>query len=456
MGLDIGTTSISAVVADGSGNVLESRTLLNDAAVTGKHDFERIQDPKRILDICAELRDDILSRHRDIVAIGITGQMHGILYVDRGGKAVSPFYTWQDMRGNRPFKDGHSYASWLSTETGYSMATGFGLTTHFYMTVNGLVPQGSVKICNITDFVGMSFSGGSSPVLHPSMAASFGIYDVKSNEFDGKMAKRAGIDPNFLPAVDVCENPIGTWRDIQITPSIGDNQASFLGSMNNESRILVNIGTSSQISIFSGRYETSDVLDCRPYIRGNYILVGSPLCGGYAYHILRDFFIKTAEFMGLTPPDDMYDRMNAAAAEFAHIKSPLVVDTRYNGTREDPSIRGAVTNIHSDTLLPGALCIGTLRGICDELHRYWVSVRERIPEQSFIVASGNGVRKNRVLQSVIAETFGMSVNTPVNTEEACCGGAMFALLVCGGFSSLEELMTKIRYTSSGSLRYRLR
>jgi sedoheptulokinase len=217
--------------------------------------------------------------------------------------------------------------------------------------------------------------------------------------------------------------------------------------MNNESRVLVNIGTSSQISIFSGHYEVSEVLGCRPYISGSYLLVGSPLCGGYAYHILRDFFIKTAELMGLTPPDDLYDRMNAAAEASKALASPPVVDTRYNGTREVPSIRGSITNIRSDTLLPGALCIGTLRGICDELHRFWLSIRERVPGQSFIVASGNGVRKNRVLQSVIASTFGMSVNTPVYTEEACCGAALFAQLVCGKCSSLEELAEKVRHTA---------
>ena len=33
---------------------------------------------------------------KTITSIGITGQMHGILYVDESGRGLSPLYTWQD------------------------------------------------------------------------------------------------------------------------------------------------------------------------------------------------------------------------------------------------------------------------------------------------------------------------------------------------------------------------
>ena len=41
----------------------------------------------------------------DIAVIGITGQMHGIVYTDCNGMAISPLYTWQDGRGNLPYGD---------------------------------------------------------------------------------------------------------------------------------------------------------------------------------------------------------------------------------------------------------------------------------------------------------------------------------------------------------------
>ena len=47
LGLDIGTTTISAVVYDSDTGVLTSRTIKNDSFLTGQS-WERIQDPRVI------------------------------------------------------------------------------------------------------------------------------------------------------------------------------------------------------------------------------------------------------------------------------------------------------------------------------------------------------------------------------------------------------------------------
>lgn len=64
--------------------------------------------------------------------IGLTGQMHGILYIDEDGNCVSPLYTWQDGRGNLPEFDGKSVVCLVKEETGFSISTGYGLATHLY------------------------------------------------------------------------------------------------------------------------------------------------------------------------------------------------------------------------------------------------------------------------------------------------------------------------------------
>ena len=63
--------------------------------------WEKVQDPQHILEKTRTLLEKILKEYPDIKAIGLTGQMHGILYVDVQGKHVSPLYTWQDGRGNK-------------------------------------------------------------------------------------------------------------------------------------------------------------------------------------------------------------------------------------------------------------------------------------------------------------------------------------------------------------------
>ena len=76
---------------------------IDDGCPVGK-----AQDPEKIWRIVKGCIDVLLEEHGDPACIGITGKMHGMLYVDACGEAVSPLYTWQDGRGNLPLGDGRS------------------------------------------------------------------------------------------------------------------------------------------------------------------------------------------------------------------------------------------------------------------------------------------------------------------------------------------------------------
>ena len=181
IGMDIGTTTVCAVLTDAeTGELLDAKTLTNDAHLKSERSWERIQNPTRILELCRQLLADYLDCYEDVESIGVTGAMHGILYTDKEGKAVSPLYTWQDQRGDQVNPEsGMSYAKELSEITGYAMATGFGLTTHYYNTKHGLIPEEAVSFCTIPDYVAFSIAREKAPLLHQSMAASLGIYDIQ-------------------------------------------------------------------------------------------------------------------------------------------------------------------------------------------------------------------------------------------------------------------------------------
>ena len=101
IGIDIGTTTISGVVLDvAKRQVLESRTVRNGSFIKTEHECERIQDVDVILDKAVGLVKELLACCPEAGAVGLTGQMHGIIYLDRNGRHVSPLYTWQNGRGN--------------------------------------------------------------------------------------------------------------------------------------------------------------------------------------------------------------------------------------------------------------------------------------------------------------------------------------------------------------------
>ena len=103
IGLDIGTTSICGVRMNVQNGMLEDSVTVNDNVwLKEKSVFEKIQNPEKIYSIVNQIMERLLTG--DVVAIGVTGQMHGILYIDKNGDVISPLYTWQDGRGNEIYK----------------------------------------------------------------------------------------------------------------------------------------------------------------------------------------------------------------------------------------------------------------------------------------------------------------------------------------------------------------
>ena len=78
LGLDIGTTTVSAVVVENK-RVLSSLTLKNDSFLPTDHPWEKIQDPAYIRATALQAVETLLKKYPDIQRIGVTGQMHGIV-----------------------------------------------------------------------------------------------------------------------------------------------------------------------------------------------------------------------------------------------------------------------------------------------------------------------------------------------------------------------------------------
>ena len=108
LALDIGTTKICALVMDEeSGAVLETLSADN-AFLPAARPREKIQDPEKIVDLAGGLVSALKKKYRTFRCIGVTAQMHGIIYVDLNGRALSPLYTWQDAGASLPLNTGDS------------------------------------------------------------------------------------------------------------------------------------------------------------------------------------------------------------------------------------------------------------------------------------------------------------------------------------------------------------
>ncbi len=429
LGIDIGTSSICGVAYDTSSKHVISITKANNANITSFNVWEQKQDAEIIVRIVLNLIQEIKSKCPIIQGIGLSGQMHGIVYINSKGEAVSPLYTWQDARGDLSYKKGLSYAAYLSQKVGLSLSSGFGLVTHFYNKENKLVPPEAVKICTIMDYVAMRLTKRKKPLTEYSNAASLGFFDCERLTFDEQVLDNLEIDTSILPDVDKSSSLVGYFEETPVYVAIGDNQASFIGSVRSiEHSIHVTVGTSAQISAYSQTYEKISSLDTRPLPGGGYILVGAALCGGYSFSLLNKFFSETIKLCtGIEMTDSDLYKIMVSIPYKKEQKNDLQVDTLFDGTRLHPNSRGKIINISRSNWTPENLILGFLRGISQELFDFYELLPSSIKKgKDLLIGSGNGIRKNPLLCQIIEDRFGHSLQVSKCKEEAALGAC-----ICG-------------------------
>lgn len=448
IGIDFGTTTICAGVLDREKKEwIDIMSIPNRHEIAAENFWEKMQDSTGILLDGLDLFEKLRTAHGPIDGVGLTGQMHGILYLNAEGKPVSPLYTWQDGRGDLEMGNtSESYTSFITRRSGYNVASGYGSVTHFYNQVNHLIPKDAVKLTTIYDAFQISLTGKTDLVLHPSSAASFGLYNLKQGDFDRKIIQKLGMNPDFFPSVSKDNLPFENPEGIFIFPGIGDNQASFAGSIQTpEKTLLINVGTGSQISFQTDKPVCVPGSEIRPYINDDYLWAGSSLCGGRAISMLEKFFRLTADEVG-APPGSMYPWMDRLSEQAFNIKNPVVVKPYFSGTRENPSLRGSIEKLGTDNFTPSHLIAGVLQGIVDELYEMYCNIKEKQEHTpKILVGSGNGIRKSPVLRKLFEQKFGAPLYVPNHREEAAFGAALFALSGNGSSTNLREASRLICY-----------
>lgn len=421
IGIDLGTTALCGLrvnLETGRVEAAEHRT--GGGFLPTPHPWERIQDGEGAVSIAREILDLLIDR--ETVAIGVTGQMHGILYFDRAGKAVSPLYTWQDGRGDLLRPGGESYSEYLHTPTGY------GTVTDLYNRENGLVPPGACGFTTLQDYFVMSISGRKTPFMHTTNGASLGRFDLKGD--------RAEYD--FLGEMTGDFALAGAYRGISVSVAIGDNQASVFGALSGKEEILINVGTGSQVSFVSDEIRQGENLETRPYFGGKKLLVGAALCGGSAYALLERFCAQVV-YAATGKEESMYEMLDKLPLPEGELPR---VDTRFAGTRRDPTLRGGIWGISRENFTPAALKVAFLEGIVSELYTMF---REMGAVGSALVGAGNGLRKNPALFRAAEDIFGLPMRLPLHREEAAFGAALFGAVSSGRCGSAETVQGIIRY-----------
>lgn len=449
--LDIGTSNLCALAlsCDSPGPVAIC-SKINDTEIANLPAGHHEQDSLRIRDLCLELIQKLLSekkvRENEVVGIGITGQMHGLLLVDSDLQPQTNLITWRDQRTLESGKPGsinetgRTLDTSVHERTGCRLHAGYGGATLHWLSKNNKLPEGAVAL-TIADYVAGCLTGVCA--TEGTHAASWGIFNLQKGRWDSEAVDKLGIPKKVLPTVNSTAKPLGTIQPaiakqlglgsgVQVCSPVGDNQASIIGAAGFAADVLVlNLGTGGQISIPQKVYKFVEALETRPMPFGGFILVGASLCGGWSYACLHKFIQATIrEFTGTElSGEKVYNRMNAIAAETEEGASGMTVDTRFSGTRLEPNLRGSISGIGVENFTVANLARGFVEGMVTELADMASSAS--IEDFTRIIASGNAVRRNPVVTDVIESIFGLPCYISTNREAAARGAAYTAAIGLG-------------------------
>ena len=463
IGLDIGTTSLSAVALDpASGSQVAHRTVANRAGSSPAPGRAEL-DLSRLYDLSVQCLAGLVAQAdlapTDIQGIGVTGQQHGVALIRPDASPAGPAITWQDLRvqdplpgSDRPVLERFITAAGgrgAFRNTGCLPAAGFLGPSLYWLSLQDALPEPPVIACFVPDAV-VSFLTGATVVCEPTLAGSSGIFDIRANCWDSALLERLELPARLFPPIGGAGDILGGLRrelaeavglepGTPVTVALGDNQASFIGSAPEPGRsLLLNVGTGGQISARTDSFHFIPGLENRPFPDGQYLLIGGGLFGGRSYAYLQRFFQQVGtQLLEAELPDDLYERMTELAATVPAGSDGLRCEPFFTGSRTDPGLRASFSGLSPDNFTPAHFARALLEGMADGFFAFCEQMNPVVGEPPLLVGAGNGVRQNRLLAKILARRFEKTLLIPRHAEEAAVGAAVAASVGLGIFGDLE-------------------
>ncbi len=447
IGLDIGTTTVCGVLY----SLEENRTvmtLVRDNGFTDGPEGEYLQDPDKIYTDIKSILDELIDAAVGSVgALSLSAQMHGILYTDSEGRAVTPFYTWQNQRGHR-LEEGRPLENFLTETLGYPVYSGYGFVTHYSLHHEGKIPASALRFCNIGDYVCMRLAGKTLPVTDLTLGAGMGIADIRTGKRPESLKETGLGDDERIPELVSSTEVLGEYRGIPVVQPIGDNQASFLGSVKDKSSsLLINYGTAGQISFHRDSYADYPGFETRALGNEGYIHAAFSLCGGKSYMVMARFLKETALLFGApedSSPLKIMDAMDLDFSEGPENGQQIESLPLFLGERGKSESYAFFRNITDWNFNPQNMVRALVLGMINELKRFYDPLPSDVRSPiTTLVGAGNGIRRNPHLISAASRCYGMPLSLLDLSEESCLGAVINAGKGTGVFRDYGEGAARI-------------
>jgi xylulokinase len=457
LGIDLGTSSIKAVLVDGGGSLLAIGQQQYTIYIPRPGWAE--QDPDVWWTAAQKAVKQVLAKSKisagDIAAVGFSGQMHGLVPLDSGNRSVRNAIIWCDHRSERQAADIENRIGrrTLSDLVHTPVVPGFFISSLLWMKENEPeLYKKTVKVILPKDYIRYCFTGGIATDI--TDASGTACFDTGRGSWAWDMIDALGVPRDIFPAVynpadyagTVCRAAAAAMGLCSGTPVVyggADQVMQAVGNgILNEGTASVTIGTGGQIlmPLNSPCNDPSLRSHCFSFIDNTWYYLGATLSAG----------LSLKWFKSVLDTQQTYAGFDKAVAEIPAGSGGILFLPYLSGERSpcmDPEAKGMFFGLmlnHNRYHMIRAVMEGVVFSLRDCLE---VMTEDMGRKCDTIVASGGGSQSPVWLQ-MQADILGRNIYVSETKEQAGAGAAITAGVGCGMYSGYADAVAKaVRWQS---------
>jgi len=464
LGIDLGTSAVKAMLTSPDGRVAGIGSVAY--AISRPQPDRAEQSPDDWWAATASAvrlaMDKAGGTKKAILAIGLSGQMHGTVLLDRAYRLLDQAIIWPDRRSADQVKE---IGRRVGTErliriSGSPAATGFQAATILWLQQEKPDLWRKVKfILTPKDYLRWRLTGEISS--EPSDGSGTLLLDVHRRDWSAELLDRLSIDRGQLPPISsstrivgelspLAAEALGLRRGIPVVTGAADTACSLLGAgVTGEQTLLVTISSGGQIILpasevnldLHGRLHTFCSAIEPAAGRAGWYQMAAILSAGMSLRWLRDqlFCLSNA---------GAYEQMVSWAEKVPPGANGLLFLPYLAGERTphmDPQARGmflGLTAGHGRGQMVRAVMEGIGLACCDAF-----SVLVELGGRPDRIVMAAGGARSQLWRQILADIFDLPVEPLLINEQSAVGACLLAGAGIGAFDPLEAAQSWAVYGS---------
>ena len=462
LSIDLGTSGVKAVVIDTMGHLLATGTQPYpiDTPQVGWAEQSPVGWWQATI---VAVRQALAQVNGSVAAIGLSGQMHGTVLLDRSGEPLGQAIIWADQRS---VDEVQTIETTLGLErlrqVGTRPATGFMGATLLWIKRHQPERLEQARVCLLPkDYLRYQLTGELATDV--TDASATGLFDIRRRQWASELIAQLGLPEALLPPVLEPNTIVGTLTaaaaaalglapNVPVVAGCADQVAQSIGSgLLTAGQVSITLGSGGQVFAPLTQPYTDPALAIHTFCHApqdQWYLLGAMLTAGLSLRWLRDF-------LGWQDQPDAFDRLSALAASVPVGAEGLLYLPYLAGERSplmDPLARGALVGLtlrHSQ----GHVARAVMEGVAFALRHILETMQPLGVNPSEIWAAGNGLRSS-VWRQIVADVLNRPLLMLPDAERTGIGAALLAGLGVGlypDYPSLQAIVTQPSTPTAPSL-----